>query len=683
MYIKNLYYKNVGALKELSLKMPFNDNGLPKPVLIVGENGSGKSLLLSNIVDSFYQIAISAYQNALKQDDDNIGQQFFKTISPTQITIGEQYLCAYVEYEHESIPYGYLFKSGVKSFNTFKTETTFGINDNLSWDKENGNDKKANIPNDVAEKIFRNEIVCFFPPDRYEKPSWMGRKYHEALEFEQLQLKENFTGKLYNPVTASNIIDDHLKWLLDVIVDSRPDVIAQIVPQISDGKITQMNTTFSMNNVNQANLQLLGQARTNIESIMSTILGSTVEFALNYRNSKGSRFCLMDKQSKKVIVPSLDSLSTGQLALFNLFSTIIRYADNNDINKGIKIQDIKGIIAIDEVELHLHSKLQRDVLPRLIRRFPNVQFIVTSHSPLFALGMRQVFKDDGFEIFQMPNGEQITAERFSEFEKAFSYMTETQKFQDTVDKQVSQAVADAVGNALIITEGVSDWKHFKAAREKLKEIPENQDLFIDYDFYEYTETMGDKILLDLCRKRAKLPNNRPMIFIADNDVIDVKKEMSGTNGSNYKSWGNNVFSLVLPVPTHRQSTPNICVEHLYTDSEIKTEIEINGIIRRLYIGFEFKKNGTSSELDKTCENRRKCGENSISIIEGSEGERVTGISKDEETNFALSKMIFADKVLLREKPFDNFDFTNFIPIFKTIKEILECSNATEVAEDLK
>ena len=40
-----------------------------------------------------------------------------------------------------------------------------------------------------------------------------------------------------------------------------------------------------------------------------------------------------------------------------------------------------GIVIIDEIETHLHLGLQRLILPMLTKIFPNVQFIVTTHSP--------------------------------------------------------------------------------------------------------------------------------------------------------------------------------------------------------------------------------------------------------------------------------------------------------------
>lgn len=45
-----------------------------------------------------------------------------------------------------------------------------------------------------------------------------------------------------------------------------------------------------------------------------------------------------------------------------------------------------GIVLIDEVDLHLHPKWQREVLNQLSKTFENVQFIVTTHSPVVLLG---------------------------------------------------------------------------------------------------------------------------------------------------------------------------------------------------------------------------------------------------------------------------------------------------------
>jgi hypothetical protein len=40
MYLKNLVMKNIGPIEELSIELPFDANGNPKPIIFVGENGT-------------------------------------------------------------------------------------------------------------------------------------------------------------------------------------------------------------------------------------------------------------------------------------------------------------------------------------------------------------------------------------------------------------------------------------------------------------------------------------------------------------------------------------------------------------------------------------------------------------------------------------------------------------------
>lgn len=50
----------------------------------------------------------------------------------------------------------------------------------------------------------------------------------------------------------------------------------------------------------------------------------------------------------------------------------------------------EAVVMIDELDLHLHPKWQRDIVPTLSERFPNVQFIVTTHSPHVLQSMEDV-----------------------------------------------------------------------------------------------------------------------------------------------------------------------------------------------------------------------------------------------------------------------------------------------------
>ncbi|MFJ4157331.1 AAA family ATPase [Pseudomonas sp. NPDC089752] len=58
-----------------------------------------------------------------------------------------------------------------------------------------------------------------------------------------------------------------------------------------------------------------------------------------------------------------------------------------------------GIILIDEVDMHLHPKWQRNIIHQLTRTFPNCQFILTTHSPLVISDMKDTL------VFALDDGE--------------------------------------------------------------------------------------------------------------------------------------------------------------------------------------------------------------------------------------------------------------------------------------
>ena len=53
------------------------------------------------------------------------------------------------------------------------------------------------------------------------------------------------------------------------------------------------------------------------------------------------------------------------------------------LNPGItSMDDVSGIIMIDEIDMHLHPKWQWRILNVLHKVFPAVQFIITTHAPI-------------------------------------------------------------------------------------------------------------------------------------------------------------------------------------------------------------------------------------------------------------------------------------------------------------
>ncbi|MGR3178238.1 MAG: AAA family ATPase [Candidatus Anammoxibacter sp.] len=62
------------------------------------------------------------------------------------------------------------------------------------------------------------------------------------------------------------------------------------------------------------------------------------------------------------------------------------------------IEDCTGIVIIDEIEKHLHPRLQRLIIKKLKDVFPKIQFIISSHSPLCVAGTADV--EDEYMIYR-------------------------------------------------------------------------------------------------------------------------------------------------------------------------------------------------------------------------------------------------------------------------------------------
>lgn len=75
------------------------------------------------------------------------------------------------------------------------------------------------------------------------------------------------------------------------------------------------------------------------------------------------------------------ALSDGYKAYIGWIGDMLYHVCMNSPS-GKKLVENQGVVLIDEVDLHLHPEWQQTVLPTLSKALPNVQFIVTTHSPL-------------------------------------------------------------------------------------------------------------------------------------------------------------------------------------------------------------------------------------------------------------------------------------------------------------
>ncbi|MFN0034567.1 MAG: AAA family ATPase [Saprospiraceae bacterium] len=83
----------------------------------------------------------------------------------------------------------------------------------------------------------------------------------------------------------------------------------------------------------------------------------------------------------------IETLSDGFKNLLVLVSDLTIRCLMLNPELGLKANEVQGVVLIDEVDLHLHPSWQRQVIPKLLKSFPNVQFFITTHSPQVISGV--------------------------------------------------------------------------------------------------------------------------------------------------------------------------------------------------------------------------------------------------------------------------------------------------------
>ncbi|MGH9429769.1 MAG: AAA family ATPase, partial [Terriglobia bacterium] len=307
-------------------------------------------------------------------------------------------------------------------------------------------------------KLFSENVVLLFPSDRFEPPDWLNQQsLSTELQFPEPILMQGFTARR---ILSKQLLKPTLDWLQAILFDRFLTETQLCSVTVEDGNSLPKQVPALLLNEGKTTA-IFNSARL----ILSRILGveeNALQLGVEGRNSR--RFVASIVREGKLVarIPNLLGLSAGQSALFCLFCNIIRDFDLADARFS-KPEEIRGIVLIDEADLHLHLDLQYRVLPELIRMFPKVQFIVTAHSPLFVMGMREAFTENGFWLVDLPSGTSTSTEAYSEFVQAFEAFGGSKAFQERLLGEARKSA-----RPLVLVEGKHDKAHIEVAWDKLQ-----------------------------------------------------------------------------------------------------------------------------------------------------------------------------------------------------------------------
>lgn len=442
MYLSNALVLNSGPLSQFELAPSFDKQGLPKPIVLLGSNGSGKTNFLSITSDALLEIAAQYYGDALPSQAGG-GHKYFRILGGRSQKSGASFELSLLHFTHNTSNYYYRAKAGTVSPSSL--DPLLNKYEPIKTWAETGNEKIVVGPTDQINSIFESSVCLFFPSSRYELPAWANIGILDRDP--DADFSPRFLNHLSKPIVVQSSIQKLKPWIYDVLFDFLVDPI-QIL------KASEINQ-LKLQTI--PHVQASAPALNGLNRLISTILRRPdARFGRMNRSHREKRISIME--GHEIILSSLDTLSAGQASLFSIFGTLLQYGDSIRQSPAT----MQGIVLVDEIDAHLHADLQHDVLPQLIKLFPKIQFIVSAHSPLFPLGMQKTFTEDAMTLLEMPSGITVDAERFSEFKSSFDYFKATQSFDNDVRSKIQ------IGSKpIIISEGETDPLYLKTAAKLL------------------------------------------------------------------------------------------------------------------------------------------------------------------------------------------------------------------------
>lgn len=656
MYIRRVDIKNYGPIEDCVIEPVFRDDGSPMPVIIAGQNGSGKTLVLTNIVDSIVEL------KEKRKNKKNAKKQLFKAAKKDYIKNGENEYLVNIKFTEkdidEDIEYVDIATHNSEVFiNRFK-----GISEKYVDDVSKFCDTGF-YRNIVSENYQYNDdgVLLYFPTNRYYNPSWYNSEEF-GVSFDLKDKEEE------NSIMKQNLLEELESWLLDVLLDKQLYEInterKMYYKFVGNNKVAPVHIDefvgYEGRNTNIINL---------INEVLKVIYDKKyecIEYArIGVSQKSNRRISVFIKEQNKdefEIAPKFSHLSSGEVMILSLFATIIKEYDNKNGEDLFSLEDISGIVVVDEIDQNLHIKYVKEVLPLLINSFPKIQFILTSHSPFFLLGMKVTMGDE-LMYLNMPDGDLVEElESYNQIKECYKGFVELNEKEIRRINQIKTLVNDTTSFVTVITEKATDWKHMKNALNIFKEEGHFRDLEINFIEYDSDVNMGEGNLQILLNKLAHQGRENIVIGIFNGSGKIAKRLI--TEGTNTMS--NNVFAFSIDKPKYRKENKNMCIEFLYQDKDLFT-LDSKG--RRLYLSNEFRElNGRHRKNHminyvKTENLIGKITSESAVIIDDD-------VYNENEEKLSITKEQFAESILNRENGFEYVDVTGFAQVFNKIRDVI-------------
>ena len=128
--------------------------------------------------------------------------------------------------------------------------------------------------------------------------------------------------------------------------------------------------------------EALAKERSRSERHLQVLRSAVARFLPAYKNLRSS-----NEKSPRLIINQggieldVGQLSDGERGVLALVLDLARRLSQANLSLNEPLRDGHAVVLIDEIDLHLHPKWQRQIVHKLTKTFRNCQFIATTHSP--------------------------------------------------------------------------------------------------------------------------------------------------------------------------------------------------------------------------------------------------------------------------------------------------------------
>jgi hypothetical protein len=434
MYLKRLFVENCGPVRRLNVSLPLV-NGNPKPLILAGENGSGKTNLLSIVADALFEAAAKHYTDVVNSAN-GVVRPWFRILGPWTISAGASGACVFLEFDNQARSAFYREKIGSVATAEVAERLPESMKTIAAWGE--GATKEFLASEEDCKLIFEQGVYLYFPSSRSETPHWLNR---EGLPNALFNVTQKITKQLQKPIYVESGMALLKQWLLALLIDVRVDFTTIQLPNGQNVASVFGDTALAVRQ------QTVWRS---MNVILQRVLGDSSAHFVWTGQEGTANLGFVSAASAPHALP-LEALSAGQATLLNIFGTLLRYGQGTT-SAPTTPDKVRGICIVDEIDAHMHVDLQYRALPVLLKLFPGVQFLLSSHSPLFILGAEHEFGPDGFELLEMPRGHPMRPEAYAEFGRAFDVLRSTKTFAEAV----LSAAGEANQKLLVLLEGETD-----------------------------------------------------------------------------------------------------------------------------------------------------------------------------------------------------------------------------------